>query len=115
MLYNELLANRIREAIADSGEIEEKKMFGGLCFMVNGKMCICVRADEMMCRVGPDEYEAALEKPDTRPMLHNAKSMKGYVFVNKEAIKANKDFDYWINASLKFNNYAKAVKPKKKK
>ena len=90
-------------------------MFSGMCFMVNGKMCICVNEDEIMCRVGPAEYEAALDKPGCRPMVNNGRTMKGFVYVSSEAIKAKKDFDYWINASLAFNSQAKASKPKKKK
>jgi len=86
-----------------------------MCFMVNGKMCICVNEDKIMCRIGPEEYETALEKPGTRPMVHNGKTMTGFVFVSADAIKAKKDFDYWVNASLAFNKDAKASKPKKKK
>ncbi len=115
MPYNTTLANRIREAIADAGDIEEKTMFRGMCFMVNGKMCICVNEDEIMCRIGPAEYEAALVKPGVRPMVHNSKTMKGFVFVNVDAIKSNKEFGYWITAALAFNATAKASKPKKKK
>jgi TfoX/Sxy family transcriptional regulator of competence genes len=115
MPYNTTLADRIREAIANAGDIEEKTMFRGMCFMVNGKMCICVNEDEIMCRIGPHEYEAALEKPGVRPMVHDGRTMKRFVFVNEEAIKSNKDFDYWIAASLAFNTTAKASKPKKKK
>src|SRR6516164_8361045 len=111
MPYNEKLANRVREAIADAGDIEEKTMFRGMCFMLNGKMCICVNEDEIMCRVGPAEYEAALEKPGCRPMVHNGKTMTGFVFVSAEAIKLKKDFDYWVKASLAFNKDAKAAKP----
>ena len=115
MPYSTTLANRIREAIAGAGDIEEKTMFRGMCFMVNGKMCICVNEDEIMCRIGPDEYEAALEKSGVRPMVNNGKTMRGFVFVNEEAIKSKTDFEYWITASLAFNAAAKASKPKKRK
>jgi hypothetical protein len=82
--------------------------------MVNGKMCICVSGDEIMCRVGPVEYETALEKPGVRPMVNNGRTMAGFVFVNAEAIQSKNDFEYWINTCLAFNKHAKAAKPKKK-
>ncbi len=114
MPYNTTLANRIREAIADAGAIEEKTMFRGICFMLNAKMCICVNENEIMCRVGPEAYEAALEKPGTRQMVNNGKTMAGFVYVNKEAVQSKTALDYWVKASLAFNKDAKAVKPKKK-
>jgi len=83
--------------------------------MVNGKMCVCVNDEEMLCRVGPDVYEEALERTGCRPMIHNGRNMKGFVFVNQDAIKAKKDFDYWIGLALAFNQEAKASKKPKKK
>lgn len=62
MSYNEKLADRIRVRLAEVPKVEEKFMFGGVCFMVKGKMCIGIVKDEMMCRIGPDAYETALEK-----------------------------------------------------
>lgn len=109
------LADRVREALAHVEELEEKRMFGGQCFMVNGKLCIGAKEDEVMFRIGPEEYPAALEKPGCRPMWHSGKEMTGYVFVESDALRAKKDFDYWINTSLAFNKIAKAAKPKKKK
>ena len=115
MPYSEKLANRTREALADAGELEEKKMFRGMCFMVNGKMCICVAENEIMCRVGPDKYEEALEKNGTRPMVHGGKTMRGFVFINEDAIKTKRDFSYWVELALAFNEDAKASKKKAKK
>ena len=110
MPYNEKMANRIREALAVVKMVEEKKMFRGMTFMVNGKMCISVNDKEMMCRIGPDAFEDALEKNGCRPMIHNGKTMKGFVFVDIESVKSKKDFDFWINLSLAFNKKAKATK-----
>ena len=107
-----LLADRIREALAGQKKLEEKAMFRGICFMVNEKMCICVNQDELMCRVGPEEYETALEKNGVRPMIHNGKTMKGFVFVSEEGYKGKNNFDYWVNTSLAFNKDAKASKKK---
>lgn len=114
MAYDEKLADRIREAIAGKGDIEEKKMFGGMCFMLNGKMCICVSHEEMMCRIDPGLYETVMEKPGLRPMVHNGKTMKGVVYVSQDVIKSKKEFDYWVNLSLAFNKTAKPSKKKKK-
>ncbi len=114
MAYSEKLANRVREALAGIPKVEEKKMFRGICFMVDDKMCVCVGDNELMCRVGPDEYESALEKNGCRPMVHGGKTMKGFVFVGEEGHKSKKEFDYWIKLSLAFNKDAKASKPAKK-
>ena len=115
MAYNEKLANRIRERLADLPIIEEKEMMGGLTFMVNGKMCVGIIKDEMMCRIDPAIHDSQLEKTGCRTMDFTKRPMKGYVMINETAMKSKKDFDYWINLSLDFNKQAKASKKKKKK
>jgi len=115
MPYNEKLADRIREAIADAGKIEEKKMFSGMCFMLNDKMCICVNQDAILCRVGPKAYETALEQPGARPMVMGTRTAKDYVYVDAAAVGSKKELDYWIKLSLAFNKDAKSSKAKKKK
>ncbi|MBK6485102.1 MAG: TfoX/Sxy family protein [Chitinophagaceae bacterium] len=113
MAYNTKLAERIREAIADIPHVEEKFMFGGVCFMLNGKMCIGVVQDEMMCRINPEVYEEALHKDGCREMVFTGKPMKGYVYVSEEGMKTKKEFDYWINLCVAFNSLAKASKKKR--
>lgn len=113
MICNEALIARIREALVAAGQVEEKEMFQGICFMVNGKMCVCVRNDEMMCRIGPDAYEAALERHGCRAMVHGGRIMKGFVFVGPEGFQSKNDFDDWIRLSLDFNKIAKASKKKR--
>ena len=115
MAYNEKLADRVREALAYLSDVEEKKMFRGVCFMVNGKMCICVSDDELMCRIGPDVQEEALEKNGTRAMIMRGKLLKDYVYVDANVLRSKTEFDYWVNNSLAFNKYAKASKPEPKK
>jgi hypothetical protein len=112
MAYNEKLANRIREALVDQPDVEEKKMFKGLCFMVNAKMCLCASGDEMLCRIGPDIFEQALETNGVRGMIRNGKPLKDFVFVGLEAMRTQQQFDYWVNAALAFNPRAKATKKK---
>lgn len=112
MSYNEKLADRIREALVDQPDVEEKKMFKGLCFMVNGKMCLCASGDEMLCRIGPDNFEQALETNGCRGMIRNGKPLKDFVFVSEEAMRTQQQFDYWVNAALAFNPRAQATKKK---
>lgn len=113
MAFNEKLSNRIREAMAGFTGVEEKFMFGGVCYMLKGKMCIGVVGDEIMCRIGPHVYQEALEKEGCREMVFTGKPMKGYVFVAENGFKSKKQFDYWIGLCVAFNKEAKASKKKK--
>ncbi|EQA37486.1 TfoX N-terminal domain protein [Leptospira inadai serovar Lyme str. 10] len=115
MAYSETLAIRVRAALPHIQNLEEKKMFRGICFMVNDKMCVCVANDELMCRIDPDIYDSVLEKKKCRPMIHNGKVMKGFVFVDEKDIKSKKEFQYWIDLALDFNGRAKASPKRKKK
>src|SRR5438105_2651137 len=115
MAYSEKLASRIRKTLADLPNIEEKEMMGGLTFMYNGKMCVGIIADEMMCRIDPNLYETVIEKTGCRTMDFNKRPMKGYVMVNHTGIKTKKEFDYWINLCLEFNSKAKSSKKRKNK
>jgi TfoX/Sxy family transcriptional regulator of competence genes len=115
MAYNEKLAARIRAALSNRDDVEEKSMFGGLCFMVDGKMCIGVMHDDgMMCRINPDIMDEALERQGATIMEFTGRPMKGYIIVDETGYKTKKDFDYWINACIEFNKFAKASKKKKK-
>jgi TfoX/Sxy family transcriptional regulator of competence genes len=114
MAYNTNLADRIREALAHLPDVEEKQMFRGICFMVNGKMCICVSGNEMMCRIGESQVEKALENNYVRQMIMRDRPAKDYVFVSEEGYHDQKDFDHWINLALDFNPQAKASKKKVK-
>lgn len=113
MAYNEKLNDRIREAMSVFPNVEEKHMFGGTCYMLNGKMCVGVVGDEMMCRIDPDLYATALERKGCREMVFTGKPMKGYVYVAEEGMKSKKDFEYWIGLCVEFNSKAKASKKKK--
>lgn len=115
MPFNEQLADRVRELIAATQKkVEEKKMFGGLCFMVNDKMCVGVEQERLMLRIGPDVYEEALEKEGCIPMDFTGKVMKGYVFVDQDVLTTNKQLSWWVKLALDYNKTAKASKKKKK-
>jgi len=113
MAFNESLANRIRERLANLTNIEEKTMMGGLVFMVDDKMCVGIIKDDMMCRIDPEFHERAVEMQGCRTMDFTNRPMKGYVMIDDSGMKTNKDFDYWINLALDFNKYAKSSKRKK--
>lgn len=114
MAFNEKLACRVRELIAlKESNIEEKKMFGGLCFMVNDKMCVGVESERLMIRLNPEVYDEVMEKEGCEPMNFTGKIMKGYVFVNIEALATKKHLQYWIDLALEFNKIAKSSKKKK--
>ena len=114
MAYNDILAGRIRQRLSHLPDVEEKEMMGGLTFMVNGKMCVGIIKDELMCRIDPAFHEQAVEKPGCRTMDFTNRPMKGYVMINDKGMQKQADFDYWINLSLDFNKIAKASKKKKK-
>jgi TfoX/Sxy family transcriptional regulator of competence genes len=113
MAYSEKLANRIRERFSELRNVVEKEMMGGLTFMYNGKMCVGIIKDELMCRIDPALHEEAVEKMGCRTMDFTKRPMRGYVMIDESGMKSKKDFDYWINLSLDFNKKAKASKKKK--
>jgi TfoX/Sxy family transcriptional regulator of competence genes len=115
MPVDPIFAQRVREEFAALHvKTEEKKMMGGLTFMVKGKMCVGVLEEELMARIDPEIYDACLKKKGCRPMDFTGKPMKGYVFVNPAGTKRPEDLSYWIALALEFNSKAKAS-PKRKK
>ena len=114
MAYNEELASRTRELISKTHKItEEKKMFGGLCFMVNKKMCVGVEQERMMVRLDPAVYDKVMEMEGCHPMDFTGKAMRGYVFVDASALTTQKKLAYWIGLALDYNAVAKVSKKKK--
>ena len=113
MAYNEKLAGMTRELIAQTHKnVEEKAMFGGLCFMVNDKMCLGVEQERLMVRLDPAIYDEVMEREGCRPMDFTGKVMKGYVFVDLDVLNTKKKLEYWVKLALEFN---KIAKPSKKK
>lgn len=116
MAYNEKLANLTREIIAMTHKnVTEKAMFGGLCFMVNDKMCVGVEKERLMIRLDPAIYDQVMEKEGCRPMDFTGRIMKGYVFVDAAVLTTKKKLDYWIQLALEYNKIAKLSAKKKKK
>jgi len=112
MAYDTKLADRIRQCLAafPKLKVEEKKMFSGLTFMVNGKMCVSVSGENLMCRFDPILQEEVAEKNGFQRMIMKGREYKGYCYVSPDGYKAKKDFEYWIKLCLDFNEKAKSSK-----
>ncbi|WP_430815786.1 TfoX/Sxy family protein [Carboxylicivirga sp. RSCT41] len=113
MAYDEHLADRIRQALNDKkANYEEKKMMGGLCFMVDDKMCVGVVKNDMMTRISPDDYDTLLTEPGAKPMDFTGRVMKGFVMVEPAGIDMDDDLYKWVQRCLDFNPQAKSSKKK---
>ena len=102
MVYSEQLAHRARVALAATRNLEERRMFGGLAFMVNGHMCCGIVGEELMVRVGPDLYEASLAQPHTREMDFTGKPLKGMVYVESEGLTSERQLGQWVQRGLAY-------------
>ena len=102
MAYDEGLAERIGTVFPDMDGVVEKKMFGGLAFMVNGNMCVGVIKDLLMARVGPDQYSESLTLPGTSEMDFTGRVMKGMVFVDQSVLGEDEQLKAWILRCLQF-------------
>ena len=102
MAYNENLADRMREVLATRNELTEKKMFGGLSFMLEGNMCCGIVKEDLVVRVGPDSYETALATPHARPMDFTGRPLKGMVYVGPEGYRTDEELKYWLDQALSF-------------
>src|SRR5258708_39572243 len=104
MAYDELLEQRVRQFL-DAKRIkhEAKRMMGGLCFMVKGKMCVGVEKNRLMARIGPDAYDKALTRNGCRPMDFTGRPMRGFVFVEPVGLQSEKDMKFWLELALAYN------------
>lgn len=111
MAYDELLAERVRNGFKKArASFEEKRMMGGLCFMVNGKMCVGVEKERLMARIGPHAYDSALQEKGCLPMDFTGRPMRGFVYVTPEGFAAETDLQNWLNLALAYNPQAKPAK-----
>ena len=102
MAFDEGLAERIRQMVADGPGLSERKMFGGLCFLHEGNMCFGIVGSELMVRVGPDAYESSLSRPHAREMDFTGRSMRGMVYVAEAGIQEDEDLRGWLERGLEF-------------
>jgi hypothetical protein len=109
MAFDEGLAERIREATGDDPAIFERKMFGGLCFLANGNMCFGIVGSDLMVRVGPDAYDAALSDPHAREMDFAGRPMRGMVYVDPDGVADDHHLWTWLELGLGF---ARTLPPK---
>lgn len=114
--YDELFLERLRNMLTQQGvEWEEKRMFGGQCFMVDDKMCFGTYKGGIMARVGADNISELIKNSGTKQMVHNNRPMKDYVFIQSEGFERDSDLEHIISTCLSFNPLAKSSKRKKKK
>ena len=111
MAYDGGLAERLRELLDGRAGISERKMFGGLAFMLSGNMCCGIVGDTLMARVGPENYMRALAEAHVREMDFTGRSMKGYVFVAPEGVESDQELQYWVDLCAEF---VLSLPPKKK-
>src|SRR5262245_27635425 len=102
MAYDEVLAQRIRDALDDRDDIEERKMFGGVAFMIAGRMACGVIHDDLMVKVGAEGHDAALALPHTRAMDFTGRPMRGMVYVAPAGTTADEDLRGWIRRAVDF-------------
>ncbi|MBL4862253.1 MAG: TfoX/Sxy family protein [Crocinitomicaceae bacterium] len=114
MAYNEYLQERINLILNEKKvQFEAKKMMGGLCYLIDDKMCIGIVKDDLMARVGTEEYDALIKREGTRPMDFTKRPMKGYIYVAPVGVDFDTDLEFWVQKCLDFNPFAKASKKKK--
>lgn len=100
MAYDEALASRVRETLGDNPEISERKMFGGVAFMLSGNMAVGVSKDDLMVRIDPDDHDEALAKPGVHVFDMTGRPMKGWILVAPEATAEEDDLEGWVRAGL---------------
>ncbi len=109
MAYDEGLTQRIREALADADGLSERRMFGGIAFMLHGNMAVGISGDELMVRVGPEAYDEALAQPHARVFDMTGRVMRGWVVVAAEGIADDGALGDWVRRGA---DYARSLPPK---
>ena len=110
MAFDEQLAERVRKAVKGQAGLVEKKMFGGIAFLIDGNMSVGIHGDELIVRIDPDETGAALKEPGVRPFDISGRPMKGWLLVGGNGIEGSKSLGKWIRRGV---DYAASL-PKKK-
>lgn len=112
MAYDEKLADRIRDVLGPRTDVEERKMFGGLAFMLRGNMCCGIVGDELMVRVGADAFTEALARPHAREMDFTGRPSKGMVYVAAEGVRQRRALAGWVQRGV---DYALSLPPKRRR
>jgi TfoX/Sxy family transcriptional regulator of competence genes len=107
--YDDVLAERVRAVLGNDLSVSERKMFGGMCFMISGNMCVGVVGTDLMVRVGKDAWDDALAQPHAREMDFTGKSMRGMVFVESEGTKSKASLTEWVRRG---SDFARSLPPK---
>ena len=115
MALNEKLTRRVRDLLADVPKVEEKRMFRGTAFMVDGKMCVTVGDDRIMCRIDPELHAESVRRPGCRTVIMGGKPYQGFVYVDEKSVPAKKDLKAWLDLALEFNPRAISSKKASKK
>ena len=102
MAYNQVLAGRVRLALGELSGLSEKKMFGGVGYLVNGNMACGVIQDDLIVRVGPEGYEGVLQLPHTRQFDFTGRPMNGWVVVTQDGYKSELDLRTWVQKGVDF-------------
>lgn len=102
MAFDPGLAQRIREALGERSDLSERRMFGGIAFMVGGHMAVGVVGDTLMARVGPQRYADALQQPHVRPMDFTGRPLTGYIYVDPPGIEEDDALSAWVRTCAAF-------------
>jgi len=114
MAYSEQLTSRLRAALANTPDVEEKKMFSGVTFMVDGKMCLNSTSKGLMCRIDPALHDDLAQSKECQTVIMKGREYKGYLYIEEAAIPTKQDLNFWVELALDFNKRAKASTKKKK-
>ena len=111
MAYDLTLAARIADLLNGQQGAQQKRMFGGVCFLLRGNMCCGVAGKKLMVRVGKEPYESALQKPHARPMDLTGRPLRGFVFVMPQGVRTRKALKAWVDLGVR---YATSLPAKRK-
>jgi TfoX/Sxy family transcriptional regulator of competence genes len=113
MAFDEALGERVATVLQRAGiDFQEKRMFGGLGFMINDKMCVGIVKDNLMVRVFDEKYADVLKTPHTREMDFTGRPMKGFLYVSPDGLRDDGSLQDWIDLGIEFSKFGK-VKTKK--
>jgi TfoX/Sxy family transcriptional regulator of competence genes len=107
MALNPALTKRVRDLLGNMVQVEEKKMFRGIAFMVNGKMCVTVGDNRLMCRIDPLMHEEVILRPGVSTVKMKGRDYFGWIYVDESVVAEKRKLAYWIKLALKYNEKIK--------